>query len=77
MAGPLRPYPPPPLGLNGHRTFFCHKIAGNGFLQLFSAPNFWTKIVYFLENIVTTQIKYLPKNFNVICPYFDKLSKVK
>ena len=31
-SGPLRPYPPPPLGLNGHRTlFFSHKIAGNGF----------------------------------------------
>ena len=29
-----------------------------------------------MENIVTTKIKYLPTNFNVICPYFDKLSKV-
>jgi hypothetical protein len=28
-----------------------------------------------LENIVTTKKKYLTTN--VICPYFDKLSKVK
>ena len=23
MTRPIRPYPPPPNGLNGHRTFFC------------------------------------------------------
>ena len=66
MAGPLRPYPPPSLGLNGQRTFV---LAGNGFWQFFSCPQF-------LENIVTTQTKYLPTNFNVLCPYLDKLYKV-
>ena len=24
MAGPLRPYLPPPLGINGHRNFIVH-----------------------------------------------------
>ena len=35
------------------------------------------KQLYFMENIVTTKIKYLSTNFSVICTYFDKLSKVK
>ena len=80
MAGPLRPYPPTPSsGLMAIGTFFLsHKIARNGFWQIFFPdPNFWTKIVLFLENFVTTKIKYLPTNFNVICPYFDKLSQLK
>ena len=37
----------------------------------------WNSVKKILENIVTTQIKYLPTNLNVICPYFDTLSKVK
>ena len=30
-----------------------------------------------LENIVTTWIKYLPTNFNVICPYFPHMSRLR
>ena len=50
MAGPLRLYPPPPLGLNGHRIyfviFFSHKIARSGFFFLppifgQNSPIFW------------------------------------
>ena len=49
----------------------------------FSCFNWWicgdeqSITEYFLENIVTTQIKYLSTNFNVIFPYFNKLSKGK
>ena len=35
------------------------------------------EIVLFLGNIVTTRLKHLPTNFDVICPYFDKLSTMK
>ena len=71
---------PSPLRLNGRRNFFLfsRKTAGNGFWQFFFLPQiFGLKYLYFLENIVTTQIKYLLTNFNVTCPYFDNFFKVK
>ena len=72
MARSLRPYPPP-LELYGHRNVFFKQPKADFFLQTIFGLN----QPYFLENIVTTKQKYLPTNFNVICPYFDKLSKVK
>ena len=60
----IKALPPPPSGLMAIKLnlFYSHKIAGNEFLQFFFCPNFWTKYPYFLENIVTTQIKYPPTN---------------
>ena len=42
----------------------------------FLLPIFGLKWPYFLENIVTTLIKYLQTNFNVIFPYFNKFPKL-
>ena len=39
--------------------------------------NFSTKIALFFGKYCNNPVKYLLTNFNVICPYFDKLSKVK
>ena len=65
MAGPLRPYPrpPPPSGLMAIELFFLfffsHKIAGNGFEQFFSAPNFWIQIAQYFQKNRTILVKKL------------------
>ena len=51
--------------------------AWNRFWQFFFLLNFLTKIALFLGSVVTNQYKYLPINFYVVCPYVNKLSKVK
>ena len=60
MTRPLRPYPHP-LELNGPRNFlkknFILKIAENGFLQLFSPHNYWTKIALFYGKYCNKQVK--------------------
>ena len=63
VAGPLRPYPPPPLELNGHRIFFfldfflVLKSPKTDFDNLFSPHNFWTKIALFFGKYCNNQVK--------------------
>ena len=46
------------------------------FDNFFLPPIFGLEKPYFIGK-TQTQIKYLPTNFNVICPYFYKMAKVK
>ena len=45
--------------------------------EYFSPPNFWTKRGVFLGKYCNKPVKHPPTNFYVICPYVDKLSKIK
>ena len=60
MARPLRPYPPPPLELNGHRNFFFFlKQLKTDFDNFFSPNNFWTKISLFFGKFCNIQVKII------------------
>ena len=47
MAGPLRPYHPPPIGLNGHRIFLIIKSRNWILTIFFLPPIFGLKCPYF------------------------------
>ena len=73
MAVPLRTYPP--LGLNGHIIFFfVIKQPETEYDKFVFCPAIFVlkQPYFFFKYCNNPDIKYLPTNFNVICPYLDK-----